>query len=337
MPVRADVVVTGGAGFIGSELVAQLVSRGHRVRVIDTLVNGRREYLDVLSGVDLCVVDVRDQSRVASVLSEAAVVFHLACLGVRHSLHSPVENQDVNATGTLRLVEACRRAGVGRFVCVSTSEVYGTARRVPMTEDHPTAPETVYGASKLAGEQYALAAWRTHRYPVVVVRPFNVFGPRSHHEGDSGEVIPKFMLRALAGEALVVFGDGHQTRDFTFVADTARAILGAGFADGVIGHVINVGSGREISVLVLAALVGAATRQSIRIEHAKTRPGDVRRLCGDSQKARRLLSFEPTVTIAEGLARLLEWYRVQPQSPAELLRQEVIANWRLPPGLAASS
>src|SRR6185503_3170205 len=162
----------------------------------------------------------RDVSAYAPILREADVVYHLACLGVRHSVHSPLDNHDVNATGTLQLLEASRAAGVPKFVYVSSSEVYGTAKWVPMTEDHPTFPSTVYGGSKLAGECYTRAFSRTYGYPTVVVRPFNTYGPRSHHEGDGGEVIPKFLLRCLAGKPMIIFGLG--ARDYSRGHDSHR-------------------------------------------------------------------------------------------------------------------
>src|SRR5208283_3408103 len=176
-------------------------------------------------------VDIRNGPRMAELLRDIDLVFHLACLGVRHSIHAPEENHEVNASATLKLLSAARSAGVRRFVYVSSSEVYGTARHVPMTEQHPTFPMTAYGASKLAGECYTRAFYETYRFPTVVVRPFNAYGPRCHHEGDCGEVIPKFLLRCLVGQPLMVFGDGRQTRDFTFVADTAAGILAAGTSD----------------------------------------------------------------------------------------------------------
>ena len=241
------VLVTGGAGFIGSELVHQLVQSHRRVRVADNLVNGRRENLAGLppGSHELVVADIRDRSRMASLLRDVGVVYHLACLGVRHCIHSPEENHEVNATATLGLLSAARAAGVGRFVYVSSSEVYGSASRVPMDESHPTTPTTVYGASKLAGESYARAFYRTYGYPTVIVRPFNAYGLRCHHEGDSGEVIPRFMLRCLARRPMVVFGDGAQTREFTYVTDIARAILAAGAVEDAIGETINIGSGRS--------------------------------------------------------------------------------------------
>jgi UDP-glucose 4-epimerase len=189
------VLVTGGAGFIGSELVRQLAEKKADVVVVDNLVNGRRENVaDLGPQVRLVVADVRDADGMSQVLQDVDLVFHLACLGVRHSIHSPRENHDVNATGTLTMLAAARERGVKRFVYISSSEVYGTARHVPMTEEHPTYPKTVYGASKLAGECYTRAYHDSYDYPSVVIRPFNTYGPRCHHEGDSGEVIPKFLL-----------------------------------------------------------------------------------------------------------------------------------------------
>src|SRR5689334_14827754 len=179
MSVRDTVVVTGGAGFIGSELVRQLAARGDRVIAVDNLVNGTRTNLAEVLGprVSLLEEDIRNADALMPALREARVVYHLACLGVRHSVHAPHENHDVNATGTLRLLSASRAAGVPRFVYVSSSEVYGTAKWVPMNEDHPTFPGTVYGGSKLAGEAYTRAFSSTYGYPTVVVRPFNTYGP----------------------------------------------------------------------------------------------------------------------------------------------------------------
>jgi UDP-glucose 4-epimerase len=327
---RDTVLVTGGAGFIGSELVRQLAIRGDRVVVVDNLVNGKRENVaDVLSDrIVLDQIDIRNLAAVRAHLSRVRIVYHLACLGVRHSVHSPLENHDVNATATLRLLEACRDAGVPRFVYVSSSEVYGTARRTPMTEDHPTFPCTSYGASKLAGECYARAFFQTYDYPTVMVRPFNAFGPRSHHEGDSGEVIPRFLLRCLAGRPMVVFGDGTQTRDFTYVADTAAGILLAGESDRAVGETINLGSGSEIAIRDLASqiadVVGSA---AARVEHDVPRPGDVLRLCADTSRAVSLLGYRANVTLRDGLQRLLSWYRTQGVPAAELLEREIVRNW----------
>src|SRR5438874_6404673 len=332
MGPKQKVVVTGGAGFIGSELVRQLAQQDHHVLVIDNLINGRRENLEGLPDcVDLVVADIRDRKGLARLLERTEVLFHLACLGVRQSIHSPLENHEVNATATLHLLEEARKADVRRFVYVSSSEVYGTARWVPMTEDHPTFPMTVYGASKLAGEWYARASVETYGYPTVVVRPFNSFGPRCHHEGDSGEVIPKFMLHALAGRPMVIFGDGTQTRDFTYVSDTAAGILAAGQSDAAVGQTFNLGNGREITINNLAQAVAAVVaRSDCQVLHDNPRPGDVLRLYADITKARRLLGFQPTVSLREGLGRLKAWYESLCRSPQDLLAQEIVHNWQAP-------
>ena len=310
-------VVTGGAGFIGSELVSHLVEAGWHVIVIDNLATGRWENLDGLGGIERRTMDVREVRE----LPEASVVFHLACLGVRHSLHSPRETHEVNATGTLTLLEAARASGVKRVVHVSSSEIYGTAQTVPMTEEHPAFPSTPYGASKLAGEAYARAYHLSYGLPVVVVRPFNTYGPRGHHEADSGEVIPKFLLRARVGLPLVIFGDGEQTRDFTYVSDTARGILAAGVRAGVVGRTFNLGSGRETSINMLTRLCGGeAVREA-------PRPGDVRRLVADSTLARELLGFEARVGLEQGLERLRTWYARPHASAEDLLREEIVHNW----------
>lgn len=328
--------VTGGAGFIGSSLSALLLARGARVRVLDDMSNGSRDKLqDALSEAgasehELTVIegDVRDEAALERAFRGADAVLHLACLGVRHSLHAPLENHEVNARGSLLALEVARRVGVPRFVHVSTSEVYGTGTTPQMAEVHPTLPHTVYGASKLAGEAYARAAWLTWRYPTVVIRPFNAYGPRAHHEGDSGEVIPRFLLRALSGRPLVVFGDGLQTRDFTFVTDTARGIAEVGLHDDAPGATVNLGAGSEVSILELAARVKqVAGRPDLPVEHQAPRPGDVRRLHADARLARARFGFAPEVSLADGLARLVAWYRARPGGVEALLRDEVVRSW----------
>lgn len=327
--IDARVVVTGGAGFIGSELVRQLAATECWVLVVDNLVNGRRENLEGLACelVELEVADIRQEESMRALLRGVDVVFHLACLGVRHSIHSPIENHEVNATGTLRLLIAARAAGVKRFVYVSSSEVYGTARSAPMTEEHPTFPMTVYGSSKLAGECYTRAFWHTYGFSTVVVRPFNAYGPRCHHEGDSGEVIPKFLLRCMAGLPMVVFGDGTQTRDFTFVSDTAAGIRLAGTADAAVGKTINLGSGREICINDLAKQVAAVAGRPPKVVRDDPRPGDVLRLYASSALAREVLGFQPTVSLEDGLCRLRQWYLERGESPEHLLKNEVVHNW----------
>ncbi|WOO42957.1 SDR family NAD(P)-dependent oxidoreductase [Rubellicoccus peritrichatus] len=327
------IVVTGGAGFIGSEVVNQLVSEGFDVTAVDNLTNGSESNLkDITSDqFELKTVDIRDTESMRSILTGADLVFHLACLGVRHSIHSPMENHEVNATATLELLRLARSLEVERFVYVSSSEVYGTAISVPQPETHPTLPMTVYGASKLAGECYTRAYHRTYDYPTTVVRPFNTYGPRCHHEGDSGEVIPKFLLRAMTNEPLIVFGDGEQTRDFTYVSDTAAGIIKIGFSDATIGETINLGYGEELSINTLAAEIKSicsGTQSSIVYENP--RPGDVLRLYADMSKAQSLIGYQPKVSLGEGLKRLLQWYRDSGRDPVEMLKEESVFNWEQP-------
>ena len=323
------VLVTGGAGFIGSELVRQLVGEGAQVKAVDSLANGKRENLQGLPPrqMELAVIDIRDRGAMARLLGDTDVVFHLACLGVRHSLHSPEENHEVNATATLQLLLSAQKARVKRFVYVSSSEVYGTGQTVPMAEDHPTFPRQVYGAAKLAGESYTRAFYESHGFPTVVIRPFNTYGPRSHHEGDSGEVIPKFLLRCLALRPLVIFGDGTQTRDFSYVGDIAKGILLAGLCPEAVGETINLATGKEISIHELAREVIAVAGREVPIEHDDPRPGDTLRLLGDASKAKRILGFEPRVSLRQGIEKLKDWYRGQGVSPEKLLEEEVVRNW----------
>jgi UDP-glucose 4-epimerase len=323
------VLVTGGAGFIGSHLVGALADC--RVRVLDDLSTGRAANLAAcgqVAEIELLQGDVRNSKDVARALEGVRVVFHLACRGVRHSLGHPRENHEVNATGTLVVLEESHRAGVERFVHVSSSEVYGTAQYVPMDEAHPCCPETVYGASKLAGEAYARAFYRTRKFPTVVVRPFNNFGPRSHHEGDSGEVIPRFGMWALNGVAPVIFGDGEQTRDFLYVEDTALWLRRVAESDELVGATLNLGSGMETSIRELARIVyEEAGRADIVPRHLPPRPGDVRRHLAGVKLVEDLLGFRPRTELREGIQKLLDSLRDGSSSLGEELLSMPELNW----------
>jgi len=197
-----------------------------------------------------------------------------------------------------------------------------------MNEEHPTLPRTVYGAGKLAGEAYARAFRNSRGLPVVVVRPFNTYGPRSHHEGLAGEVIPKSVVRALHGESPVLFGDGGQTRDFTYVTDVARALVAAARCDGAVGLTLNVGSGSEITIRRLAGMI---TRQvghfSGGLRRMHRRPGDVDRLCADASRFRALTGWAPEVSLEEGLIRTVDWFRHHTSSIQTLAAEEVARSW----------
>jgi UDP-glucose 4-epimerase len=307
-------MVTGAAGFIGSHLADRLAGANDLVLVDDFSIGLRENLADAarLPNVEIVEADITDRERMRELMAGVDVVFHLAISCLRTSLNHPVMSHDINAGGTLSVLLAAREHGVKRVVYVSSSEVYGTAVTAPMSEAHPCAPTTVYGASKLAGELYALACWRTYRLPVSVVRPFNTYGPREPYAGARAEVIPRFLLQLLRGQSPVVYGDGTQTRDFTFVDDTVTGLVSAGACDALVGDIVNLAYGREVSIGRIAELLVAATGSTGRpLVHADPRPGDVHRHFADIGKARRLLGFDPRVDIETGIARTLEWFTAQ--------------------------
>jgi UDP-glucose 4-epimerase len=323
------VVVTGGAGFIGSHVVDVLVDVGADVVALDDLSTGSRENLAqaVESGARLVVGSILDQPLLERELGSASVVVHMACGNLRASLRKPFESHEINATGTLAAAYTAARAGVQRFVYVSSSEAYGSAVRVPMDEDHPLRPTTVYGAAKAAGELYTQACMRAYGLPAVVVRPFNSYGPREHATGTSAEVIPRFVSRILAGLPPVIFGTGRQTRDFTWVEETARGIVAAAACDELVGETVNIASGREVSVReICERLLEILSADGLQPEFSDARPGDVETHQADTTKAKRVLGFEATVPIREGLARYVEWAREQ-EGAAEIGRAEPVRNW----------
>jgi UDP-glucose 4-epimerase len=322
------VVVTGGAGFIGSHVVDAFVELGCDVAAIDDLtVGGRANVAEAEArGAKLVVGDVRDRELLDRELRGAATVVHMACDNLRASLANPMRSHDVNATGSLVTALAAAGADVQRFVYVSSSEAYGSAVREPMDEDHPLRPTTVYGAAKAAGELYAQSCMRAYGLPVTVVRPFNSYGPRSHAEGTSAEVIPKMTARIRAGEPPVIFGDGSQTRDFTWVEETARGIVAATAADKLVGEAVNIAFGRGVSIREVCDLLLDILGSDLEPELVEARPGDVEAHYADTTKARTVLGFEAEIGIREGLERYVEWARGE-QDPLELVRTQPVRNW----------
>ena len=328
-----NVLVTGGAGFIGSNLVESLVASGARVVVLDDLSVGTEGNLRQASAsgrVDLVQGSVLDRPLVGRLVRQASVVFHLAVACLRISFDRPHHVHEVNATGTLNLLQEIQQhnPGLKRFVYVSSSEVYGTAQRTPMAEDHPLNPTTVYGASKLAGELYTQAYVRTYAMPAVIVRPFNTYGYREHHEGASGEVIPRFLVRLLNGLAPVVFGDGGQRRDFTFVTDTVAGLMKAAECDALVGECVNIARGRDVTIRRIGELLIDLTgHHDVVMEFAPPRPADVLCHFADIGKAQQMLDFHPAVNIEEGLRLYVDWFRLQNLDPTHLLGEMQERNW----------
>ncbi len=305
------VLVTGAAGFIGSHLADALAERCDLL-LLDDFSIGSWENLEEVrgrEGVRIVEADITDFERMRELVAGVDVVFHMAISCLRTSIAKPLLSHDINAGGTLSVLMAAYEHEVERFLYVSSSEVYGSAITVPMTEEHPVNPTTVYGASKLAGEVYALAYHRTYGMPVSVVRPFNTYGPREPWSGARAEVIPRFALQLLAGRPPVIYGDGSQTRDFTFVSDTVRGLVAAAECDALVGEVVNVAFGQEASIRDIAGRLAALTGRDLPAVHADARPGDVDRHYADVAKARRLFGVEPEVALDDGLARTLEWFR----------------------------
>jgi UDP-glucose 4-epimerase len=326
------ILVTGGAGFIGSNLVDALAEKDcHEIIIADDFSSGTRENVSQHASdprVRIVELDIRDKARVREIMRGVDMVYHLAVRCIRVSIRDPYLVHEVNATGTLHLLTAALEENLRRFVYCSSSEVYGSALHVPMDEDHPLMPTTPYGASKLAGEMYARSFYLTYGLPVTVVRPFNTYGPREHFEGPYGEVIPKFVVRALNNAPLVVFGDGSQTRDFTDVSDTVRGLIAAGECDALVGEVVNIARGQEVNINDIARIVLETVPQSSsRIEYQAPRPGDVMRHFADISKARRVLGFEPRVEIHDGVKRYVDWLMRSEFDPREMLGKEKLRNW----------
>jgi UDP-glucose 4-epimerase len=324
------VAVTGGAGFIGGHLVERLLTLGHEVVVVDDFSSGSLENLAAHRDdprLRVAELDIRDEQALTEALRGARFVFHLACRNVRLSLRRPTEVHEVNATGTLNTLKAAAAVGAARYLYCSSSEVNGTADVVPMPEDYHFQPETIYGASKLTGEYYTQVFQRAGWLETVIARPHNNYGPREHYQGVKGEVIPRFILKALAGQPLTLYGDGAQTRDFTYVGETADFLCRLLFCDKAVGGTFNLCRGQEVSIARLAELILELTGSASAIKRLPGRPNDVLRLFGDPSRLRSVLGESPNVDIREGLKRTVQWFRENVRLTPEVLDSMADANW----------
>ena len=309
-------VVTGGAGFIGSHIAARLLRDGARVRVIDNLLTGRREHLDHLRSLNgdlsITIGSISDLDKLRLVFRDADYVLHQAALpSVPRSIADPLETHLHCVTGTLNVFVAARDAGIKRVVYAASSSAYGDQAGDAKVETMNPAPISPYGVAKLTGEYYAAAFNRSYGLETVSLRYFNVFGPRQDPTSTYAAVIPKFITAMLRGEGPTIYGDGTQTRDFTYIDNVVHGNLLACKAPGAAGETINLASGGRIVINDLAAQLNTLLGTDLPPIHSDERPGDIKHSRADIGKARDLLAFTPIVSFEDGLRRTVAWHRSQ--------------------------
>ena len=307
----AKVLVTGGAGFIGSHIAEALVNRGHQVRVLDNLSTGHLSNMaDFRDRIEFIHGDLLDVPTVVRAVEGVQYVFHQAALAsVPRSVERPLDTHAACVTGTLNLLDAARRAGVQRLVYAASSSAYGDQPFSSKREGDLPAPISPYGAAKLAGEYYCQAFTATYGFQTVCLRYFNVFGPRQDPNSPYSAVIPLFITAMLSGRQPVIYGDGRQSRDFTYVANVVEANLLAAEAPGVAGRVFNIANGRSTDLLTLLDVLNRLLGMNVQPQHAPPRPGDVRESMADITLARKMLGYEPKVGFEEGLRLSIAYYR----------------------------
>ena len=324
-------LVTGGAGFIGSHLVEHLVGDGHHVVVLDDFSTGRRENLEgIRAPFELIEGTVTDTATCARACRGVDFVLHQAALAsVPRSLRDPVATHQANATGTLNVLLAARDAGVKRVVYAASSSAYGNTAELPKHESMVPRPLSPYAVSKLAGEQYCRALAASFGIETVALRYFNIFGPRQDPNSQYAAVVPKFITAAQKSEGPVIYGDGEQTRDFTFVANAVRANMLACIAPATscCGEVFNVGCGTRISVNVLWQRIAALLECTAQPHYVPSRAGDVRDSLASLQQSERCLGYSPVATIDDGLRQTVEWYTVQ-KALAEVSTKPALSSQR---------
>ncbi len=300
------ILVTGGAGFVGSRLVARLAEAGARVTVLDDLFTGKAEA--VPAGVELVVGSVTDEPLVRDLVGRATLVFHLAARNIIASTANPRDDYATNIGGTLNVLLAAREARVERVVYTSSASIYGNPRSIPINEEDALEPLSPYAVSKLAGEHYCFAFYESYGTPVSAVRYSNIYGPGQRPDNPYCGVVSKFFAGAMAGEVLGIHGDGQQTRDFTYIDDAVEATILAAIHPRAEGEVFNVGTGIETSVNDLAATIAEVLEREVITEPVDRRDVDnIRRRVVNIEKARRMLRWSPQMTIQRGLAETARW------------------------------
>ncbi len=301
-------VVTGGAGFIGSNIVGALLRDGVRVTVLDNLSSGYESNLLPFPDVRFVRGDVRDPETVGNALESADVVFHLAAsVGNKRSIDDPVTDAEINVLGTIRVLEAARKYGVEKVVVSSSAGIFGELKTLPIREDHQVEPDSPYGCTKLCQEKLCLAYAKLYGIDAVALRYFNVYGPNQRFDA-YGNVIPIFAFSMLRGEPITIFGDGEQTRDFIHVDDVVQANIKAARTPSVTGA-YNIASASRITINELVRLLERASGITPRVSHGPERPGDVRHSLADISKAQAAFGFSPIVGLEEGLRDYMRWAR----------------------------
>ena len=303
-------LVTGGAGFIGSHITEELIRRGEHVRVVDSLITGKRQNLAHIPGVEFIEGDLAEADVARSVVKGVDFVLHQAAIpSVPRSVLDPVASNRANVDASLNLLVAARDAGVKRLVYAGSSSAYGNTATLPKTESMPTGPLSPYALQKLVAEQYCQMFTRLYGLETVTTRYFNVFGPRQDPSSPYSGVISVFISALIEGRPPTIYGNGEQTRDFTYVANVVDGVLRACHAKDASGEVINVATGGRISLNQLFQTVRDFVGAQQEPIYAETRAGDVRDSQADIEKARRLLGYQPTVSFEDGLKKTVEWYR----------------------------
>jgi len=312
---KKKVLVTGACGFIGSHLVEQLISLGAEVKAL-VLYDSRGRYgwmddvaPDLKREVEIIQGDIRDAEMMVRITDKESYIFHLAALiGIPYSYHAPRSYLETNITGTLNMLEAARQKSASRILVTSTSEVYGSAVKVPISESHPLQAQSPYSASKIAAEKMAFSYWCSFNLPVTIARPFNTYGPRQSGRA----VIPTILMQAAAGKAEICLGDPLTTRDFNYVTDTARGMIKLAESSGAIGNIVNIGTGTEISIKDTVRVAAEVCGHQLRIkkEKGRIRPAnsEVRRLCADSRLIRKITGWKPLIDFKKGMALTADWF-----------------------------
>ena len=307
----SEYLITGGAGFIGSNFVEALVKRGKKVRVLDNFSTGKRENISsFLNNIELIEGDIRDFNTCLEAVESVNYVIHQAALvSVPQSIEDPIQAHEINIDGTFNLLVASRDAGVKGFVFASSAAVYGDIPELPKKESMEAKPHSPYALSKVLGEMYCKLFSRIYGLSTVCFRYFNIFGPRQDPLSHYAAVIPNFIMRMLTGEAPTIFGDGGQSRDFLHVSDLINAVFKSLEIEGLSGETINIASGSGITINELYNHINTILNTNVEPIHDEPRPGDILHSLSDITKAQKMLKFEPLLTFEEGLKNTIDWYR----------------------------